>query len=400
MIDTSNTMLFHIKNLNQKNDKVHYQMATGKVLEQGSDDSVLHAKVINIEDKLRVTEGLKSQVENTQALNEMSDDAIGDIKKSLEFIKIDLMKGLNAGMDSSDKLALSANLKGIRDTILDSANVQVDGEYLFTGSSTQKQTFVKDDDFKINGKVEFGGDGFLRQVAVQPGSYRDRGVTAYDVAFYTNTSATSGKELTFSAGERIIDENGYEWKLNENKDKLQKYDHNGIVTEPLKEISITNHTDAEETDGNKHSVQEKYTLTVPASPEGRLLEAKHNYFDDINVIINGLDGYSTKLDGTRGPKATDGLGTEILKTGLTQTVHQFDATNIGHGELGGRNYIFETSHDKLLVQETHYNILLQDTNGVDMAKLAMESKALELTYQALYSTIGKMNKLSLMDYIR
>jgi len=221
MIDTSNTMLFHIKNLNQKNDKVHYQMATGKILEQGSDDSVLHAKVINIEDKLRVTEGLKSQVENTQALNEMSDDAMGDIKKSLEFIKIDLMKGLNAGMDSSDKLALSANLKGSRDTILDSANVQVDGEYLFTGSSTQKQTFVKDDDFKINGKVEFGGDGFLRQVAVQPGSYRDRGVTAYDVAFYTNTSATSGKELTFSAGERIIDENGYEWKLNSAKDQLQ-----------------------------------------------------------------------------------------------------------------------------------------------------------------------------------
>jgi len=94
------------------------------------------------------------------------------------------------------------------------------------------------------------------------------------------------------------------------------------------------------------------------------------------------------------------LGTEILKTGLTQTVHQFDATNIGHGELGGRNYIFETAHDKLLVQETHYNILLQDTNGVDMAKLAMESKSLEMTYNALYSTVSKMHQLSLVNFIR
>jgi flagellar hook-associated protein 3 FlgL len=86
--------------------------------------------------------------------------------------------------------------------------------------------------------------------------------------------------------------------------------------------------------------------------------------------------------------------------GLDQTTKQFDATNIGHGELGGRSSTFETAYDKLLAKETNYNILLQETGGADLAKLSMESKALEMTYQSLYSTIAKMNEMSLLNYIK
>jgi len=35
-----------------------------------------------------------------------------------------------------------------------------------------------------------------------------------------------------------------------------------------------------------------------------------------------------------------------------------------------------------------------------MSKLAMESKALEMTYTALYSTVAKMNSLSLINFIK
>lgn len=499
MIDTSRNMIYHIGNLDTQSQRISYQMATGKAIDKGSDDAMLHARIINVEDKLTVTQGLKLQIEKSQALNTTADASMGEIKLSLDTIKLDLMKGLNSGMDRSDKLAISSNLKGVRQNMFDRVNTEVDGEYLFTGSVTTNQTFEKDADFDTNGKIDFNGDGFLRKIAIQPGSYRDRGVTAYDVAFYNSDTAVAGKTLNFSEGERIIDENGYEWKLNANKNRLQQYDHNGVIYDPKVEINVsipesenieidlgidanTNakgnytikitgddgilHTYTYEADGTKtandvytdlktqievdfpgsvstltyndrftlsagsantnlkveifdtdsnynivatneteatsesQAVQNSYTLTVPGTPEGRLFEAKHNYFDDLNIILNALDGYSTMLDGKRGPEISDDLVNDTLRDGLGQTTTQYEATNVGHGKLGGRNKIFENAYDKIATQETHYNILLQEIGGADMAKLAMESKSLDLTYQALYSTIAKINQLSLVNFLK
>ena len=401
MIDRTGNMLYHISNLNAENERVSYQMASGKVLDQGSDDAMLHARVISLEDDLRVTEGLKLQIEKTRALNDTADTNIAETKMSLEDIKIDLLKSLNDGMDRSDKLALATNIRGIRENMIDRVNVEIDGEFLFTGSVTTKETLSKDTDFKLNGQVDFGGDGFLREIAVQPGSYRDRGVTAYDVSFYNASTATAGTAgFTFEDGERIIDENGNEWKLNAAKDQLQQYDHNGILTDPAVEIAIVTNTAESEATSTSQAVRATYSLDVPATPAGRLFEAKHNYFDDLNIIINALEGHATQLDGTKGAVILDDLVDVTLRKGLEQTSMQYDATNIGHGELGGRNSVFEVAYDKILTQETHYNILIQENGGADLAKLAMESKSLEMTYQALYTTIAKMNELSLINFLK
>ncbi len=317
-------------------------------------------------------------------------------------------------MTRSDKLSVATNLRGIRDTMFDRLNTRVDGEYVFAGSDTSVRTVQKDDDYANNGKITFEGDGFLRQVAVQPGSYRDRGITAYDAMFYTSSKATAGQSFTFEEGERIIDENGFEWKLNAAGDQLQKYDYNGNIYHPLNvgpggdditALDITSDTVASRSEadaiaGTGQSVKATYTIAnIGSSPTGKVFESKHNYFDDLNIMINALEGNATKLDGTKGAEINDETVRATLSNGLGQNTKQFDATNIGHGELGGRNNIFNIAYDKLTTQETHYNILIQETSGADLAKLSMESKALELTYQSLYTTISKMNKLSLLNYI-
>ncbi|MEA3315047.1 MAG: hypothetical protein U9Q30_04255 [Campylobacterota bacterium] len=417
MIDRSGTMLYHINNLNVQNERVSYQMATGKVLDKGSDDAVLHSTVINIEDKLRVTEGLMTQIEKSKALNDTADDTMSETKLSLENVKLDLMKALNSGVDRTDKLAIATNLEGIRDNIIDRVNTEIDGEYIFAGSVTTNRTLVKDADFDTNGKVEFGGDSFLREIAVQPGSYRDRGITAYDAIFYNASTATAGTEFTWSEGDRVIDEYNHEWKVLDGNgaiydpndtsatpSSLQKYDHNGVIMDtvlyPESNIAIDSFNPQVESNGDL-AVKATFTInTLPTQPEGRLFEAKHNYLDDLNVAINALKGNYTKLDGSRGIVATDAQVTDILKTSLTSTTNQYDATNVGHGELGGRNHVFDVSYEKLRTQEIHYNMLLVENDSADLAKLAMESKSLEMTYQSLYSTISKMNNLTLLDYIK
>ena len=87
------------------------------------------------------------QITKSKVINDTSDTSIEEIKRLLgtgeNTIQTDLLKGLNSGMQRSDKLALATNLRGIRDTIFDRMNERVDGEYVFTGSETSKKTGIK-----------------------------------------------------------------------------------------------------------------------------------------------------------------------------------------------------------------------------------------------------------------
>ncbi len=478
MIDMTSHMMNRVTNLNNESERISYQLSTGKVIQNGSDDSVLYAKVLNIEDKIRTYNGLEKQIDNTVSQNNVSDTALGEVKNVIDTLKLDLLKSLNEGMDLSARSAIAVNISGIRENLMNISNTKVDGEYLFSGSDTTKTTYEKDDNFAANGRVEFGGDALLRNIAVEPNIYRQRGVTGLDVLMYNTDTADASGTLDFTQRERIIDENNLEWTLNKattsnkltfNKSDVIRDDDNVLWTLNPTTLKLVNDTDNNITldvvlvEGNKYQTAPVSGLqadggtlgylavddntdgsinatdlkmrsftstglltgtsgevavtetagtpntysatTVGTNTDGttnstRFLEAKHNYFDDLNVIINALKSYDTNPDGTKGAVITEAQMDVILRNAVEQTSNQYSATNIGHAELGGRNKIFEIAHDSISAKQVHYNILLQKTNGADISKLAMESKSLEMTYQALYSTVAKMHSLSLLNYIK
>ena len=414
MIDLTNQMSYRIGSLDIQSQRISYQMSTGKKLENGSDNAVLYGKVVDIESDLRTYEGLKTQIEKTTAQNSVADSSINEVKKVLDTLKVDLLKALNSGMTRPDRIAVAKNTEGMRDNLLTLMNTQIDDEFIFSGSNTTKQTYKKDDDFKINGQVDFNGNGHLRNIAVEPNVYRERGVTAQDVLMYNTDTTSVDDTISFTERETVLDEFGNTWKLNAAKDRLVKHKEDGTVSQfvdaagNLKDeyLDVTN-------DGLTPKTYTSETLANALANEristrtgsGLLLESKHNIFDDLNIMINALYGYSTKQtdDATNGQKDVvidDESVRTILSDQLGLVSKQFDATNIGHAELGGRNRIFESSLERLTSKVTHYNILMQKTNGADMAKLAMESKSLELTYNALYSTVSKLNQLSLVNFLK
>lgn len=386
MINLSDQMMYRLDNLNQEYRRVSYQMASGKKLERGSDDSVIFSKELHINDRLRVYNGLKSQIDKTIAYNNVSDMSIAQIKNNLEGIQLEMLKSLNSGMDMSDKKSIATALEGMRDNMYMLLNETVDGEYLFSGSDTTVQAFKKSATFDVDGKIEYQGDGILRQIAVAPNNYRDRGVTGFDIMFYTTNSAITGQQLTFDATDRVIDGNGLEWKLDLTdpaNPMLQQYDINKNPTSSA--IALTDNLDG------------TYTSTAPISQSGLLLEAKRNFFDDMNVTINALKGY--EADGVT-PIANAETQNDIVRDKLATIKGTYDAANIAHAKLGARNNIFNNALDNIQTQLTHFNVLYQETAAADLAKVAMESKALEMTYSALYTTISKMNDLSLIKFIR
>ena len=405
MINLNNEMRYRISVLDKEQEKISYQMSSGKVLHKGSDDAVLFDRYTDLQNDLRIYEGLELQIDKAKAYNDMSDTVVDDIKKEIENIKANLLESLNSGMTLADMKAMATNLRGIRENLIEFANTRIDGEYIFSGSDTTKPSLIKDTNYKINGRVDFGGENArLRKFAVDQGVYRNRGITLHDVLMYDTDTTAKDDKISFRKRDLIVDEYGYKWALNDNEDKLEKYDQDGTKTGDY--LTVTD-------DGNDPKTYTTETLDDAEANghishdvrSGMVLKVKHNYLDDLNKAINALEGYSTKdVDGIEFGEKDEEIDEEeirdILNDVLDKTAKQYDATNVGHAELGGRNRVFEIASEKIAAKITHYNILIQETNGADLAKLAMESKALELTYNALYSTISKMNNLSLVNFLR
>uniref|UniRef100_UPI0040476195 flagellin N-terminal helical domain-containing protein n=1 Tax=Aliarcobacter sp. TaxID=2321116 RepID=UPI0040476195 len=564
MINQTDQTFFRLSNLNAEQQRISYQSSTGKKLQDGSDDSVLFSRENFVDDKIRMYDGLKTQIEKTTAQNNIADSSMAGIKKILEFIKSELIKANTDTTDDAGLKAIAVNIAGMKESIFDLANTQVEGEYVFAGSDSSVRPFVKDAD----GNISYVGDNKLRKIAVEDGSYRERGISGFDMMMFTSDSALKNETLTFSKEDRILDQDGNEWRMREpiisegstfsstiepSKTPLQFVDSSGknwtldnskhplqlddgagnkvpatfdgvdtysftisgmnssiklanssnpleftddagqnwtldkskvplqledglgnivpatfngtdtynfsihginssIITTPPKDslqfidgnnqlwTLNPNVQPLELNDGLGNTVPatfdgvETYSFDVPAGslemginelvkydktgelvePEeilvptisengreivtpnidGTRFEAKTNIFNVIDDVVNALN----KVDDDGNPISND-IARTLIGDISDQITKAYDDVNVSHAELGGRNKVFEASLERVSSKLTQYNIFAVELGAVDLAKVAIEAKSLELTYTALYSTINKTNQLSLVNFL-
>ncbi|GGD36628.1 hypothetical protein GCM10012288_08340 [Malaciobacter pacificus] len=379
MITQTEQTLYRLSMLDAAQEKISYQMSTGKKLQNGSDDSELYARQLYVDDKIRMYEGLETQIQKTNAQNNVADSTIGEIKSILEFVKSEMIKANTSTTTDEGLKAIAVNVEGMKQNLLDLANTQIEGEYLFAGSDSSIRPFSEDS----SGKVNYDGDNQLRKVAVEDGSYRQRGVNGYDVMYYPTSTAYKGEELTFTADSKIFDEQGMQWKLNGSNDTLEQYDFDGNLT--------VNQITGVVGDGNS---PETFTAIAPVD-DGTKLIAKTSIFDVIDTVVNSLN----KVDSNGNP-----ISEEDAKAGISKGVDDigdaYDGVNVAHADLGGRNRVFEVSLERVSSKLTQFNVLSTEIGAADLSKVAIEAKALELTYTALYSTINRTSQLSLVNFIR
>lgn len=384
MINQTEITLHRLDKLNAEQQRISYQTSTGKKIDDGSDDAVLFTRQIFVEDKIRTFEGIQDQLNKTTVHNNVSDSAIGEIKTLLEQVKSELLKANTDTTTDEGKKAIAVSIAGVKQNILDLANTKIDGEYLFSGSDSSIASFTED---PATGKVSYNGDNHLRKIAVDEGSYREKGVNGFDMMMFSTDIATKADTLEFSTSQRIVDQDGFEWKPDSltTPTKLVRYDFNGNPT--TDELTVS-------ANGGANAAKFPYQVTTP-NVDGTKFEAKTNIFDEIDNVVNALN----KVDSNGNP-VSDAVADAALTEGLENINSAFDAVNVAHAELGGRNRVFEISEEKVSAKLTQYNILFQEIGAADLSKVAVEAKALELTFTALYSTINKTNELSLVNFIR
>lgn len=380
MITQTEQMTYRLSILNTQQQRLTYQTSTKEKLQDGSDDSMLYSRLLLVDEKVRTFEGLKSQIQKTKVQNDMADSSMAEIKKLLEDIKEQLVKANTATTTDDGLTAIASSLAGLKENLFQLANTQVENEYVFAGSDSSIKPFEKD----VNGKVTYLGDSQLKKVAIEEGSYRERGINGFDMMTYPSSTAYKGGTLTFKETDRIIDQGGNEWKLNSpTNDTLTKYDLNGNAT-----------TDTINPVTNNALTPPTYSASMP-NVDGTKFEAKTSIFDLVDATVNALK----RVDSNGNPISV--VDARALVANYQGEVDKADdSVSIAHADLGGKNKIFEISLERVSSKLTQFDILSLNLGSADLAQVAIESKALELTYTALYSTISKTNQLSLVNFLK
>ena len=372
-----NSTTYRLGNLDNYQAKLNFQMG-GSKLQFGSDDSVTFGRLTHTEDKIKTQKGIVEQIERADVLNKTSDTAMKEVKLLLEKIKAEELIKANTSTTSIEGLeAIAGVIEGYKQNLFNLANTQTEGQYVFAGSDASVKPFSMDP----SGKVTYNGDSELRKVAVDEGSYRERGINGIDAFFYVSDSASKGATLTFKDGDRITDQDGKEWVFDNVANTLTKTNWDGstqtlAVTPPVAPAT-------------------EYTTTVP-NTDGTKFEARRNMFDMLDEAISSLRG----LDSAGNPTLTYEDRRAGISKAIDEATKAYDTAVIAHSELGAKNKTFEVSKERAESKITQLSILEKELGDSNLTEVATELKALEISYTALYSTINRTFELSLVNFMR
>ena len=373
-----NSTTYRLGNLDNYQAKLNFQMG-GSKLQFGSDDSVTFGRLTHTEDKIKTQKGIVEQIERADVLNKTSDTAMKEVKLLLEKIKAEELIKANTSTTSIEGLeAIAGVIEGYKQNLFNLANTQTEGQYVFAGSDASVKPFSMDP----SGKVTYNGDSELRKVAVDEGSYRERGINGIDAFFYVADSASKGATLTFKDGDRITDQDGKEWVFDNVANTLTKTNWDGSTQPPL---AVTPPV----------APATEYTTTVP-NTDGTKFEARRNMFDMLDEAISSLRG----LDSAGNPTLTYEDRRAGISKAIDESTKAYDTAVIAHSELGAKNKTFEVSKERAESKITQLSILEKELGNSNLTEVATELKALEISYTALYSTINRTFELSLTNFLR
>ena len=377
MVSSISTIKYNLSLLNQRNEKVTYQMSSGDALQYGSDNSQQYNQILSINNNVNSYSSILERIQLSTAYNTTSDSAVASMKTKMESVESLVKEAITDTTSSDSKVTIADEIESYKNAIYSLANSNTSGQYLFSGNSSSTQAFQKD---ATTGKITYIATNDNKSVNVETGSYTTQGVNGIELLYYTNNTAQAGEDLTFDENEIILDKNGNQYKLldNDNDGSFDGLYLNGDSSNTP--LTVTDNGDGSFTVNNAGTTA---------------LQSKYSIFDDLDKIINAL-----KQQDSSGNAITEDAANQILSNSLEKIGSANDNVNLNHAILGTRTSYIDNYEQITEAKLTNFNILYETYAGADLTALAIESQSLQNTYTALYSTISKINSLSLVDYLK
>ncbi|MGG1480004.1 flagellar hook-associated protein FlgL [Bacillus smithii] len=135
----SNNMLRNLSSSYERLSKYQDQISTGKKVNRPSDDPVVVMKGISYRTDLSEVQQYKRNFSEAYNWIENSDAALDNAGQALQRIRELVVEASNDTYDASQRQAISAEIKQLRDHLAEVANTKFGDKYLFNGANTTKK---------------------------------------------------------------------------------------------------------------------------------------------------------------------------------------------------------------------------------------------------------------------
>jgi flagellar hook-associated protein 3 FlgL len=198
-----NSVLSEIAHAQQRVLKAEQQVSSGKKVTKPSDDPMAAADILRINSDKRETDQYLRNLTFAKSKLQFTDGVLDSIEKVVE--RAVTIGQLSFG-SPDQRAAYATELEGLRDQLISNANTAYAGRFIFGGSLTTQDPYVKNPDSSVtyNGNSEQTPLQISRTVSVQtqvPGSELFSGsVNIFDVMQDLVTAIQAGDKDGIDAG--------------------------------------------------------------------------------------------------------------------------------------------------------------------------------------------------------
>lgn len=155
------------------------QAATGKRLNRPSDDPTAISPVLSARTQIQTSDRYIETIESGLDRVGNMDGYLDSIENNLVRVREISIATINGALSAEDRLTYADELTQLRASILDAANAQVDGKYLFAGFSEKTKPFTLNPAYPGPGQapVLYNGDNGTQQFEISPNELIDINLT-------------------------------------------------------------------------------------------------------------------------------------------------------------------------------------------------------------------------------
>lgn len=345
-LGTTNAMLGYISSAQSRYYELLEESSSGKKVTEPSDDPSATKGILNTNTKLSQLDQYLQNMSVAQTELDTLDTNLSSLTDLIEQANDLATQTANGTYSSEDMTNTKTQVDGILDSVLDIANTEYNGKYLFSGTATKTQTYTED----ANGNITYNGtdtstDAYKRYVTISDGVNVSINAAGDDV-FGSYTTADTTKTAAEVASEGLV----------EGTTTTTSGNTTTIVTNKLND------------DGTMDVTTETATgLVGTLKLLSNALEA-----GDHDAVNATLSGFNSSLD-------------TVL------------ATQTKFASVSSRFEMTESSINTTVTNLKSYRSELQDA---DLAEVATQLAAQETALQATYSiTSSMLSGASLLDYM-
>ena len=192
-LGTTDTVLNNILSSQAKYNALTDQSSSGLKVAKPSDDPSSTKSILDVSAKLTQLNGYLTTISTTQTELDTQDSALSSLTNLIQKASDLATQGANGTYSQTELNGMKTEIDSILTSVLDLANTQYNGKYIFAGANTSTPTYTVD----VAGSVNYNGtlstDNYQRYVQIADGvsiainTTGDQVFGSYDAATSTGT---------------------------------------------------------------------------------------------------------------------------------------------------------------------------------------------------------------------